>query len=96
MHVFYLSEGPSREQKNGGPSATRDLHCVPELVLSDEECKEAISLMKYSSDEEMIKKKMKLTFPYRRNMVLDPQQSGNILTDFPRFKNVKGLVCICK
>ena len=35
---------------------------------------------------------MKLTFDYRRNMVLDPMQSSDILTVFPRFKDVKGLV----
>ncbi|KAK0135073.1 hypothetical protein N1851_029111 [Merluccius polli] len=48
--------------------------------------------MKHCPDEDTIKKKMKLTFDFRRNMVLDPQQSSNVLSVFPRFKDVKGLV----
>ncbi|KAM9435778.1 uncharacterized protein Hap1MRO34_008942 [Clarias gariepinus] len=48
--------------------------------------------MSHSSDEDTIKKKMKLTFDYRRNMVLDPMQSSDILTVFPRFKDIKGLI----
>ena len=50
--------------------------------------------MKHSTDEDMVKKKMKLTFAYRRSLVLDSVQSSNILSDFPRFKDVKGLVNI--
>lgn len=84
--------GPSH---GGGPTARRDSHVVPETALSEEECKEAISLMKHSADEDTVKNKMKLTFDYRRNKVLDPQQSSSILSDFPRFQDVKGLVIIC-
>lgn len=64
-------------------------------MLSEDECKEAISLMKHSADEDTVKKKMKLTFAYRHNMVLDPLLSSNILSVFPRFKDIKGLVNIC-
>ncbi|XP_054906054.1 uncharacterized protein LOC129372662 [Poeciliopsis prolifica] len=77
--------------KGLGPAARRDTKFVPETVLSEEECKEAIALIKHSADEDKIKK-MKLTFDFRRNMVLDPQRSSNILSVFPRFKDVKGLV----
>lgn len=48
--------------------------------------------MKQCPDEDTIKKKMKLTVDFRRNMVLDPQQSSNVLSVFPRFKDVTGLV----
>ncbi|XP_031155732.1 uncharacterized protein LOC116049837 [Sander lucioperca] len=48
--------------------------------------------MKHFADADTIKKKMKLMFVYRRNMILDPQQSSNILSEFPRFKDVKSLV----
>ncbi|XP_062253507.1 uncharacterized protein LOC133962083 [Platichthys flesus] len=48
--------------------------------------------MRHSADEDTIKKKMKLTFDFRRNMVLEPQQSSDVLSVFPRFKDVKGLV----
>lgn len=88
------SEGASHEDGPGGPAARREPQCVPETVLSEDECKEAIALMKHSADEDTIKKKMKLTFDFRRNMVLDPQQSSNVLSVFPRFKDVKGLVIV--
>ncbi|KAJ8403172.1 hypothetical protein AAFF_G00326170 [Aldrovandia affinis] len=76
---------------SGGPTVRRQCQFVPETALSEDECKEAISLMKHSADEDIVKNKMKLTFDYRRNMILDPQQSCNILFEFPRFKDVKGL-----
>ncbi len=88
------SEGASWEDGLGGPVARRETQFVPETVLSEEECKEAIALIKHTADEDTVKKKMKLTFDFRRNMVLDPQQSSNVLSVFPRFKDVKGLVII--
>ncbi|CAL8357059.1 unnamed protein product [Merluccius merluccius] len=48
--------------------------------------------MKHCPDEDTIKNKMKLTSDFRRNMVLDPQQSSKVLSVFPHFKDVKGLV----
>ncbi len=48
--------------------------------------------MKYSSDEAAVMQKMKMTFEYRRNMVVDEDRSSEVLTEFPRFKDVKGLV----
>lgn len=84
--------GASGEGMSGGPTVRRQSQFVPETALSEDECKEAISLMKHSVDEDIIKNKMKLTFDYRRNMILDPQQSCSILSEFPRFKDVKGLV----
>ncbi|XP_061909304.1 uncharacterized protein LOC133653718 isoform X3 [Entelurus aequoreus] len=87
-----LAEGPSDEDKSGGPTVGRVTQFIPEIVLSEDECKEAMSLMKHSADVDMVIKKMKLTFAHRHNMVLDPQQSSNILSYFPRFKDIKGLV----
>ncbi|XP_033821811.2 uncharacterized protein LOC117370482 [Periophthalmus magnuspinnatus] len=51
-----------------------------------------MSLMTHSADENTVKKKMKQTFAYRRSMVLDSQLSSNILSHFPRFKDVTGLI----
>lgn len=48
--------------------------------------------MKYSTDETTVKQKMKMTFEYRHNMVLDNDKSSEVLTEFPRFKDIKGLV----
>lgn len=94
LYLIASSEEASCERGLGGPAARRETQFVPESVLSEEECKEAIALIKHSADEDTIKKKMKLTFDFRRNMVLDPQQSSNVLSIFPRFKDVKGLVII--
>ena len=48
--------------------------------------------MKHSVDEETVKQKMRSTFRYRRNMVEDPERCGDVLAEYPRFKDVKGLV----
>ncbi|XP_063062090.1 uncharacterized protein LOC134454931 [Engraulis encrasicolus] len=65
---------------------------VPETTLTEEQCREAISVIKHSTDEEMMKRKIKLTFPHRRDLVVDPHQSSEIVSIFPRFKDVKGLI----
>lgn len=82
------------ERGSGGPTVARHSKFTPEIVLSEDECKEAIAFMNHSADEDAIKKKMKLTFDYRRKMVLDPMQSSDLLTIFPRFKDIKGLVSV--
>ncbi|XP_030002916.1 uncharacterized protein LOC115428216 isoform X2 [Sphaeramia orbicularis] len=85
-------KAPSGEQPAGGPTVRRESQFVPVTVLGEAECKDAIALMKRSADEDTVKNTMKLTFVHRRNLVLDPQQSTNILLDFPRFRDVPGLV----
>ncbi|CAL9684453.1 unnamed protein product [Knipowitschia caucasica] len=87
-----FEEGRPGKTTEGGPTARRELQYLPEKNLSEDECKEAISLMKHTTDEDLVKKKMKLTFTQRRNMVLDPLLSSNVLSEFPRFKDVKGLI----
>ncbi|XP_072769218.1 uncharacterized protein [Nerophis lumbriciformis] len=91
-YCLALAEGPSDEDKSGGPTVGQVTQFIPEIVLSEDECKEAMSLMKHSADVDMVIKEMKLTFAHRHNMVLDPQQSSNILSYFPRFKDIKGLI----
>ncbi|CAI5640455.1 unnamed protein product [Oreochromis niloticus] len=85
-------DGSSSEDQCGGPTVRRELQFVTEKVLSEDECKDTISLMKHSADEDTVKKKMKLTFVYRHSMVLDLLLSSNILSVFPRFKDIKGLI----
>ncbi|XP_029011790.1 uncharacterized protein LOC114858567 [Betta splendens] len=86
------SRGPSHLLAGGGPTAKREALFNPEVILSEEQCKEAMSLMKYCSDEATIKEKMKVTFERRRNMVLDKEKSSFVLDEFPRFKDVEGLI----
>ena len=75
---------------DGGPTAQRQVAGTSQH--SDEDCVNAISLMKHSVDEETVKQKMRSTFRYRRNMVEDPERCGDVLAEYPRFKDVKGLV----
>lgn len=89
MFLLSSGQGTSAVAGSGGPTVRRQSEFNPETILNEDECKEAIAFMRRSSDEDAIKKKMKLTFDYRRNMVLDPMQWNYILTIFPRFKDIK-------
>ena len=88
------AEGMSGDELPGGPTAKREAQYPPEVSLSKEEYMEATSLMKHSADESKVKKKMTQTCEHRRSMVLDKQESSNILSHFPRFRDVRGLVTI--
>lgn len=46
----------------GGPAARREISVSPEMSLTEEQCKEAMTLMRYYSDEATIKQKMKIPF----------------------------------
>nr|XP_057927739.1 uncharacterized protein LOC131128672 isoform X2 [Doryrhamphus excisus] len=47
---------------SGGPTVRRVSQFVPETVLSEDECKEAMSLMKHSADEDTVRKKVEQDF----------------------------------
>ncbi|KAK1880735.1 Elongation factor 4 [Dissostichus eleginoides] len=55
-------------------------------------CREAISLLKHSTDIEQICMKMRATFKHRQKLIHDPEQCSTVLTVFPRFLDTKGLV----
>lgn len=63
-----------------------------EQQLEGDQCCEAISLLKHSTDEEQIFIKMRETFHHRQKLIHDPEQSSTVLTVFPRFLDTKGLV----
>ncbi|XP_030591298.1 uncharacterized protein LOC115784280 [Archocentrus centrarchus] len=89
-----LSEGrrSSCQLTGCGPTARGDASFNPEVTLREEPYKEANSFMKYSSDEAAIRNKMKMMFDYRCKMVLDENRSSSVLTEFPRFRDVRGLI----
>ncbi|KAI3357230.1 hypothetical protein L3Q82_015687 [Scortum barcoo] len=89
-----ISEGrrSPRQLRGGGPKARGEASFSPEVALSEEQCREAMSFMKHSTDEAAIKQKMKLTFEFRCKMVLDGEKSSEVLTEFPRFKDIRGLI----
>ncbi|KAK0148823.1 hypothetical protein N1851_010769 [Merluccius polli] len=72
------SRGSSGQLTGGGPTAGRDASFSPEMTLSEEQCREAMSFMKHSSDEATIKQKMKMTFEYHCNMILDEEKSSDV------------------
>ncbi|XP_065150129.1 uncharacterized protein [Paramisgurnus dabryanus] len=60
--------------------------------MTEEQCREAISLLKHTSEADTVKAKMKETFQYRRKMIHDPSRCAEVLTEFPRYLDIKGLV----
>ena len=56
-------------------------------------CREAFALMKQTTDEAIVKEKMKQTFTHRQAMVHDPVKSSEIFITFPRFLDIAGMVC---
>ncbi|XP_048012928.1 uncharacterized protein LOC125246110 [Megalobrama amblycephala] len=82
----------SPQSFSGGPTAEREASSSTEVILTEEQCREAVSLMKHTSEVETVKVKMRETFQYRRKMIQDPRRSNDVLTEFPRFLDIKGLV----
>ncbi|XP_077439108.1 uncharacterized protein LOC144062000 [Vanacampus margaritifer] len=74
------------------PSAKRELVLIDEQLNGDE-CSEAISLLKHSTDVSVIKEKTRATFQYRQTLVHDQQDSSTTVLDvFPRLLDIPGLV----
>ncbi|XP_028420560.1 uncharacterized protein LOC114546094 [Perca flavescens] len=80
----------SKSAKQHGPKTLRETSTSEQL--SGDECREAMSVMKHSADQPVIKEKMKATFKHRQSMLHDPDQSSGILDDFPRFLDTPGLI----
>lgn len=73
-----------------GPKRQRHLSANDQLYGDD--CREAIALLKHSTNETVIMEKMRSTFQYRQSMVRDQEGSFSILEAFPRFLDSPGLV----
>ncbi|XP_058874475.1 uncharacterized protein LOC131725055 isoform X2 [Acipenser ruthenus] len=74
-----------------GPKAKRASHSTVEQLTGDE-CREAIYVLQHSTDESLVKEKMRATFKHRQNIVQDPEKSSTILGVFPRFLDIPGLI----
>lgn len=77
----------------GGPNAGDRAPFSEENHLTETQFREAIALMKHTTDEAIIKEKMKHTFSHRQAIVHNPVKSSEIFATFPRFLDVVGLVC---
>ncbi|XP_030588512.1 uncharacterized protein LOC115782476 [Archocentrus centrarchus] len=73
------------------PKRKREVSCTDKQLLG-EECREAISFLKHSTDESAVKEKMRATFQYRQTLVQDQQCSSTVLDVFPQFLNITGLI----
>ena len=73
------------------PKRKREVLSTNKQLLG-EQCHEAISFLKHSTDESAIKEKMRATFQYRQTLVQDQQCSSTVLDVFPRFLYITGLV----
>ncbi|XP_060760435.1 uncharacterized protein LOC132870679 isoform X2 [Neoarius graeffei] len=78
-------------ESSGGPKATRLLATTIQQ-LTGQECEEAMSMMNHSSDEAVVREKMKATFEHRQKLVHDPDTSMDVLDIFPRFLDIPGLI----
>lgn len=75
----------------GGPTQERELPQTGDQ-MDEEYCKESISLMNHTTDQEIVMQKMKQTFNYRQRLIHNSDKSHTILNVFPRLLDTKGLV----
>ncbi|XDV16209.1 hypothetical protein PO909_016025 [Leuciscus waleckii] len=88
------SRRTSKSVYKDGPKTLRETSSTVEQ-LSGDQCREALSVMKHSTDQSIVKERMKATFKYRQNMLHDPDKSSHILDYFPRFLDTPGLFSLC-
>ena len=85
--------GHSRCNLQDSPTAQRESLLIGGQ-LQGEECKEALSIIRHSTDKSVIKEKMRATFEYRQKLVHDQDATSSVLDLFPRFLDIPGLVRI--
>ncbi|MED6240717.1 hypothetical protein ATANTOWER_026566 [Ataeniobius toweri] len=56
------------------------------------EGREALSVIRHSTDKSVVKEKMRATFEYRQKLVHDPDATSSVLDVFPRFLDTPGLI----
>lgn len=83
-------KGTSKLVYQDGPKTLREISSSEQLL--GDECAEAISLMKHTTDTTVIKERMRATLKYRQNFIHDPEKSSSIINYFPRFLDTPGLI----
>ncbi|XP_039463264.1 uncharacterized protein LOC116309237 isoform X1 [Oreochromis aureus] len=79
-----------KSPKIGGPGHGRSRPLTTQTVLSDEDVRAAIALLRQSADED-IREKMKATFIYRHSMVNDEKNAADVFIGLMRFLDTPGL-----
>ena len=85
--------GHSRPNPQVRPTTQRKSLLIAEQ-LKDEECREAVSVIRHSTDESVVKEKMRATFEYRQKLVHYQDATSSVFDVFPRFLDIPGLVRI--
>ncbi|XP_066529672.1 uncharacterized protein [Hoplias malabaricus] len=85
------SQRQSRPTYQDSPKSRREALPSGEQLFGDE-CREALSTMRHTTDESVVKERMRATFQYRQKMVHDKDASVSILHVFPRFLDIPGLI----
>nr|XP_046232400.1 uncharacterized protein LOC124052326 isoform X2 [Scatophagus argus] len=81
----------SRPNFKDSPTAQRESLLTGEQLFG-EECREALSVIRHSTDNCVIKEKMRATFEYRQKVVHDKDAASSVLDVFPRFLDIPGLI----
>ncbi|XP_035760815.1 uncharacterized protein LOC102792227 [Neolamprologus brichardi] len=85
------ASGCHRPNFQNSPTTRRESLFVSGQLFG-EECREALSVIRHSTDRSVVKEKMKATFEYRQKLVHDPDATSSILDVFPRFLDTPGLI----
>ena len=88
--VTKRSENSPQGALKGGPCLKRSF--TAEQQADGDAVREAISLLLHSSDDSVIRSKMRETFQHRPQLVHNPEMTTEVLKMYPRFLDVKGLV----
>lgn len=83
----------SRPEYQESPRTKRD-SLLTNGQLFGEECREALSIIKHSTDKSVIKEKMRATFEYRQKLIHDQDATLSVFEVFPRFLDTPVLVRI--
>ncbi|XP_008431051.1 uncharacterized protein LOC103478781 [Poecilia reticulata] len=91
QNTFDGAHGSPKQNFPDGPTTERGSLLVSGQLFG-EECVEALSVIRHSTDESVIKEKMRATFEYRQKMVHDPDATSSVLDIFSRFHDTPGLI----
>ncbi|XP_027137162.1 uncharacterized protein LOC113746307 [Larimichthys crocea] len=81
----------SRPDFQDSPTTQRESLLTGDQLLG-EECREAVSIMRHSTDKSVVKEKMRVTFDYRQKLVHNQDATASVLDVFPRFLDTAGLI----
>ncbi|KAK0155497.1 hypothetical protein N1851_002087 [Merluccius polli] len=81
----------SRPDFQDSPTAHRESLLTGDQLLG-EECREALSIMRHSTDKSVVSEKTRATFDYRQKLVHDQDATASVLDVFPRFLDTAGLI----